>query len=98
GVELSIDAAAIANVSQTQPILQSGDQFLLALPALAHALVGNQAVGNLRERGLNSLLILHHHAVLFSLGQLHAGFQASRGKDRLSHFWNHAPRAVWAAE
>ena len=61
-IELRVDASAITKVCQPQPVFQSGHQRCLLFAALPHALVRDQRVGHLGERGLNGLLVSNQRA------------------------------------
>jgi hypothetical protein len=67
-VKLRVDP--IPYVRETEPILRRAHQRLLLFAAFPHSLVRDEGVRDLRESGLNHLLVLHQRGFTLSLGKL----------------------------
>src|SRR5580704_17163221 len=98
GVELGVDTALVPHIGQPFPLLKDRNKRFLFHPGFSHSQVSDQCIGYFGERGLNSLLVLHHRTVPLSFRQPHVRAEAARCKDGLAQLGNEAPGAIRSAE
>ena len=89
--EMAVNTMIVTRFRDGQGLIALFDQSLLGMPLFSEGRTGDQCIGDLPERSLDSFFVSGDGNIAVGFSQFEVGAQPASLKDRERHLWGEAP-------